>query len=280
MKVFYDARQVAKNNVSASPSAGKPALVVEEWAKKGYNFQLGSVNPVTRSDFYLAHDRSLIDGVLDLKWPNGFSNCSHEVAASLPWTTGSLFSAALDAIRNKQITCSPTSGFHHSHYDRCEGFCTFNGLMVTAIKLRQLYPKIKIGILDIDHHYGNGTDDIIQRLKLKYIQHYTFGGANPDNWFWKGKEKAEKWIKSLPEIVGTFKDCDFVMYQAGADPAKDDPFGGALTDDQLRERDRIVFTTLKNTPLTWVLAGGYSQPIQKVLDIHNATMEECLKAIG
>lgn len=281
MKVFYDARQAVKNNASFSPSAGKSALVVEEWKKKGYDFQLGSVNPVTRNDFYLAHDRGLIDGVLDLKRENGFNNCSPEIAASLYWTTGSLLSASVDAIRNKQITCSPTSGFHHSHYDQCQGFCTFNGLIVTAIKLRQSNPKIKIGILDIDMHYGNGTDDIINRLKLNYIHHYTFGGANPDSCFWKGGPKAEKWLKSLPEIVGTFKDCDFVMYQAGADPAKDDPFGGALTNNQLRERDRIVFSGLHGMkkPVTWNLSGGYQNPIQKVLDIHNATIEECLKVV-
>lgn len=33
------------------------------------------------------------------------------------------------------ISCSPSSGFHHAHYDRNHGFCTFNGLIVAARKV-------------------------------------------------------------------------------------------------------------------------------------------------
>jgi len=208
------------------------------------------------------------------------------VAASLPWTTGSLFTAALDILKNHQETkewkaaCSPTSGFHHAHYDHSEGFCTFNGLAITFIKLHQLYPDFKIGILDLDHHYGNGTADIIRRRKIDYVKHYTFGGDNPDNYYWKGDIRAERWLQRLPKIaINNFEKCHLVLYQAGADPHVSDPHGGALTNEQLRERDRIVFSQLKilNVPVVWNLAGGYQKPIQKVLDIHNATIEECLK---
>lgn len=280
IKVFYDARQVATNNPSFSPSAGKPALVVEEWKKRGYNFSLVSVTPLTRDQFYLAHDKSFVDGVLNLTQDNGFDNRSPEVAKALPWTSGSMYSASRDAYLNKEVNCSPTSGFHHAHYSFPEGYCTFNGLMATSILLRQEFPEIKIGILDLDHHYGNGTDDILRHFRIDYVHHYTFGGDNPDNWHWKGGEKAQSWLQQLPKIVAGFEDCDLVLYQAGADPHIDDPFGGALTNSQLRTRDRIVFRTLENMkkPIAWNLAGGYQDPIQKVLDIHNATIEECLAA--
>lgn len=276
IKVFYDARQVVPNNASPSPSAGKPALVVEEWKRKGYDFQLGAVTPVTRDKFYLAHDPDFINGVLDLQRDNGFSNRSSKVAVSLPWTTGSLLAAAFEALTTQTFTSSPTSGFHHSGYATADGFCTFNGLMITSIMLRNHLPGLKIGILDLDHHYGNGTDNIIGHLGINYIRHYTFGGDNPGNWHWKGGNEAKTWLKRLPGIVKSFADCDLVIYQAGADPHISDPYGGALTDDQLRLRDRIVFTGLVGKGVTWNLAGGYQTPIQKVLDIHNATMEECL----
>jgi len=282
IKVFYDVRQVAHNNPSFSPSAGKPALVVEEWKKRGYEFVIADVKPVTREDFYLVHDKSFVDDVLDLKRDNGFDNRSPDVAAALPWTTGSLYCAARFAYLEKIITCSLTSGFHHAHHSFPEGYCTFNGLMVTAVKLHQEFPDLRIGILDIDHHYGNGTHDILQFYGINYVRHYTFGGSNPDNYHWKGGPKAEHWLQTLPEIVDSFKDCELVIYQAGADPHEDDPFGGALTIHQLRERDRIVFRQLNalDKPICWNLAGGYQQPIQKVLDIHNATMEEALKILG
>lgn len=280
IKVFYDARQSVANNRSISPSAGKPKLVMEEWAKKGYDFAIGDVTPVTREDYYLAHHDSYINDVLDLRRPNGFDNKSPEVAAALPWTTGSLYCAAVEALKTRKNTVSPTSGFHHASWNRGEGFCTFNGIMVTCIKLHQLGID-NIGVLDIDHHYGNGTVNIINHHSIDYIQHYTFG-ADSTNYYWNGGEKAEDWLKILPTIIDRFSKCKIVIYQAGADPHVNDPYGGALTDLQLRERDRKVFSMFKDMsiPVVWNLAGGYQTPIQKVLDIHNATMEECLKVMS
>lgn len=55
----------------------------------------------------------------------------------------------------------------------------------------------------------------------------------------------------------------------------------------MRLRDNTVFEFSKQTniPLVWNLAGGYQEDknqdgtisIQKVLDLHTATLEECLK---
>lgn len=282
LKVFFDPRQNVENNKSFSPSAGKPALVVQEWQRKGYSVELMPVTPVTREDFYLVHDKSHVDAVLDCKRPNGFHNTLPGIAASLYWTSGSLFSAAQHALNNSVNACSPTSGFHHAESWRTSGFCTFNGLMVAAMKLRSKLPAgKKFGILDIDMHYGDGTDQIIKVHKAEHVRHYTFGGAEPMSEHWKGDPRADSWLRRLPGIVESFADCAVVIYQAGADPHTHDPFGGALNDEQLRERDRIVFGVLKRigVPCAWNLAGGYQEPFQKVLDIHNATMEECLKVM-
>ena len=78
------------------------------------------------------------------------------------------------------------------------------------------------------------------------------------------------------------RDCDVILYQAGADPHVNDPFGGFLTTEQLRERDRLVFEAAHSLgiPIAWNLAGGYQEDkgggIQAVLDIHNNTMIECV----
>lgn len=281
LKVFFDPRQNVASNKSFSPSAGKPARVVEEWQRRGYAVELAPVDPVTRADFYQVHDKQHVNEVLDLKRPNGFHNKLQEVADSLYWTNGSLLSAARWALRVKQNACSPTSGFHHADYWRCEGFCTFNGLVLTAVKLREQLPHSRVGILDIDMHYGNGTHDLIKRHQLDYVRHYTFGGAERDAEFWRGGAQGDVWLSRLPQLMETFADCAIVLYQAGADPHMNDPHGGALSDAQLRERDRIVFSTLRrlNVPCVWNLAGGYQEPIQLVLDIHNATVEECLRAM-
>lgn len=50
-----------------------------------------------------------------------------------------------------------------------------------------------------------------------------------------------------------------------------------LTTDQLFRRDLAVFRVLKDLviPVAWNLAGGYQEPLRKVLDIHDNTMRAC-----
>ena len=105
-----------------------------------------------------------MDGVLNLTCSNGFGNKSPEVAAALPWVAGSMVAATLTALNNKTVTISPTSGAHHAHYRNGGGFCTFNFLVLAALKAHEAGAK-KVGIIDLDCHYGDGTQDIINTLK-------------------------------------------------------------------------------------------------------------------
>lgn len=277
MKIFYDKRQTVQSNKSFSPSAGKPALVVDAWRKKWPSLYVDIFEPVTRDDFKMVHDSIMVDAVLDCRRNNGFSNKLPEVAESLPWTTGSLVAATLYALRTGKAGVSPTSGFHHAEWNSPQGFCTFNGLMVAAVKAQEA-GAARVGVLDLDAHYGNGTDNITKHLHAHdWLSHYTYGrwSVTPEN--------AENWLRDLPEIVkGHFEGCDVVIFQAGADPHINDPLGGDLTTEQMQRRDRIVFQTLKElgVPVAWNLAGGYQPNIDDVIQIHVNTMAECLAVNG
>jgi len=50
---------------------------------------------------------------------------------------------------------------HHAGYLRYGGYCFVNNAMVTAFLLANQGNGIKVGILDIDYHAGNGTADIL-----------------------------------------------------------------------------------------------------------------------
>lgn len=71
-----------------------------------------------------------------------------------------------------------------------------------------------------------------------------------------------------------------MLYQAGADPHIDDPLGGFLTTEQMTERDAQVFKGLKyrGVPVAWVLAGGYQDPLSKVIDLYVSTMRAAIAA--
>ena len=271
IKVFYDDRMVADSG-SYSPSAAKPRQVTQDWQSRGFPITIEGFLPVTRDELAMAHCRRYVDDVLDLLQPNGHGNCSVDVARSLPWTTGSMVAAALAALETG-VACSPSSGFHHAGYDNGGAFCTFNGLMVAAVAL--LDRGCRVCIIDADAHYGDGTDEILDQLELiDQVLHWTYGRMIPT---------AEEMFDEIDELRSEMNESHdwVVLYQAGADPHVDDPLGGYLTTEEMRQRDRYVFQMCKDAgiPIAWNLAGGYQREpdgsIPVVLELHGNTMQEC-----
>lgn len=277
LKVFYNNNQSTDANDSFSPSAGKPKIIAEVFSKNSQVEIVSEFLPLSIDQISVAHDRNHVEQVMSCIKKNGFENKIKEVANTFPWTNGSFYAAAEHALVNKEFTMSPTSGFHHAGHRQCEGFCTFNGLMIAAILLTQKYNLKKIGIVDIDAHYGNGTDDIIETKKINNIEHYTFGDHATEI---RKTGLFDRWLADFEDTVldSRFKNCNVIFYQAGADPHINDPFGGFLTTSQMKERDDIVFSFAKKNkiPLVWNLAGGYQNPLEKVIKLHTNTLEECL----
>lgn len=269
--VFYDDRMVAQTE-SFSPSAGKPREVVESWKRFSDTLTFPDFGPVTFEHLCRAHSPEFVLGVLRRRLKNGFGNTHEAVARSVPWTCGAMLAAAREAIDNRAVAVAPVSGFHHACFEEAMDFCTFNGLMVTALTLQAEALAERVGILDYDMHYGNGTVDILETLKPRGIEHHTEGDD------FRTTAHAEGFLRAIPERVRSFGQCDVLLYQAGADPHVDDPLGGWLSSEQLAERDALVFATCREIglPVAWNLAGGYQKPLRKVLDIHDATMAACI----
>jgi acetoin utilization deacetylase AcuC-like enzyme len=269
MKVFYLQQQTAKRNDSFSPSATKPALAVESWQQLGLPIEIVEFDPATRAQLYTVHDPHYVDGVLDLKRNNGFGNRLPEIAEALPYVAGSMVAATLHAYKTGETTFSPTSGAHHAGYDHGGGYCTFNFLALAAVEAHKAGSK-KVGIIDCDMHYGDGTAEIIRTLGLHFVRHYSFGGDI------SCRETAEQWLARLPALVQMIaQEVDVIIYNAGADPHIDDPLGGVLTTEQLKNRDEIVFEAAQrfSVPVAVSLAGGYQKDLRKVLDVHDNTFK-------
>lgn len=267
--VYYSPKQVSCPE-SSSPSPRKPGLVVTDWFERGLPVRIFEPVPTSREQIALAHAADYVDGILNCELMNGFRGRQRDVADSLPWTCGSLLSAARGALNNGLVACSPTSGFHHAGYKSGYGYCTFNGLMVTALALKAEGKVRRVGILDCDQHYGDGTAEIMDALAIDWILH-----SSQEHGY---SSIAKSFINELPDIVRSFSGYDLLIYQAGADPHICDPLGGFLTTEELAERDRIVFSVAKaiGIPVVWNLAGGYQEPLSRVLEIHRNTMKACI----
>ena len=278
--VLYSQSQTAKNPTSFSPSAAKPAIVAAALLERGYPVTFQEPRPLHFYELCRAHDPAYVRGILACQKQNGFGNRDRAVAASLPYTSGSMLGAAL-AAQADMPACSLTSGFHHACWDNGGGFCTLNGLMVTAAALLETGKSERVAILDCDAHYGNGTDDILRhRADLApSIIHRTMGGS---------RTRGPAYLRKLREFLAEIErfEPSSILYQAGADPHEDDPLGGYISTEEMQERDRMVFEFARDggLPLAWNLAGGYQRGgatgIDPVLALHLNTFREACTAYG
>ncbi len=280
MKVFYDSR-MSVDSGGYSPSGSKPAAVVADWMNLG--IEVCEFEPATEEDLCLAHSPKYVSNVLSGRGANGHGNRLPRVTEATRWTCGSMVAASRQALID-HVACSPSSGFHHAGYESGGAFCTFNGLIVAARKLQNEGLVDRVGIIDCDVHYGDGTDDIIQTLDLSSrIRHWTFGAA-----FGRRAFDQTAFLDELRSALVEMQTegVRLILYQAGADAHVDDPLGGVMTTEEMRERDKLMFSWCKQLemPFAVCLAGGYQRDknggISKVLALHRATMEEAITIFG
>ncbi|HEX6241131.1 MAG TPA: hypothetical protein VFZ61_09575 [Polyangiales bacterium] len=279
LKVLYSEDMVSDSGIRASPSDKKPRAVADALVATGWPIELVAPEPTSIAALSKVHDLNFVEEVLQMKRRNGFGSWSASVARSLVYTCGACYGSARVALKDG-VSASLTSGFHHAGPEAGRGFCTFNGLMATAVQLLEEGRVRKLAIVDCDYHYGDGTQAIINAQDLgSRILHHSFGER------YRRPEQAEDYLAAVRDLRGAFETFrpEIVIYQAGADVHVDDPLGGLLTTDQMRTRDQLVFSIARDLsiPITWNLAGGYQVEldgtIPRVVQLHLITFEEALR---
>jgi acetoin utilization deacetylase AcuC-like enzyme len=218
-------------------------------------------------------------------------------------TNGGLLAAAREALA-RGAAAALASGFHHAHADHGEGFCTFNGLVVAADALVREGLARRVAVLDLDLHYGNGTASLCGARPYLYncsiygndyhrnqpfrdvsVKRHEDGPNHRSYVLPNGSGRAAV----LDALEAGTRDLlawgrpDLILYQAGADPYREDPYSPLLLDhEDLRERDRWVFAWSRREgfPVAWVLAGGYTPEVSKVVRVHVGTFEAAREIFG
>jgi acetoin utilization deacetylase AcuC-like enzyme len=262
--------------------------------------------PVTDVDLRRVHTEEYIEAVKTGE-PRALAQSqkfpwSPELFPSVCLTGGGCLAAARQALRDG-VSAALVSGFHHAGADHGEGFCTFNGLIVTIDALIASGEIRRAAVLDMDLHYGNGTAQLAENRPYIYAQSI-YGNDYWDNFCYRDVSKRHHEDGdnhasfALPEgcdrdtMLGIMQRAlpliaaqkpDLLLYQAGADPYFEDPYSPlALDHDDLRARDRVVFEFAKaqGIPLAWVLAGGYTEDVSKVVKVHLNTFEAWREVYG
>lgn len=272
----------------------KFALVAAEIRKQKLA-QILSPEPVTEEMLLAVHTKEYIHSIRTGD-PRALAESqkfpwSPQLYASVLLTNGAVVAAARTALK-EGVSAAVASGFHHAHQTQGEGFCTFNGLVIASEVLRAEGLARRIAVLDMDLHYGNGTASLastrpwLRQLSV-YGNDYFANQAYRDVTVLRHSNGPNH--RSIPLPAGTdwprlkhmmknqipgFLDeekPDILLYQAGADYFREDPYSPLdLDHDALFNRDKLVFQMAgeRDIPIAWTLAGGYTEDTSQVVKVH------------
>jgi len=297
MNVFYHPGYAAPIGAHIMPM-NKFALVAEG-LRGAEDVRLVEPAPVSEEDLLRVHSPEYVAAIRTGQ-PRALAESqkfpwSPQLFPSVCLTNGGCLAAARQALGDGSSSAL-ASGFHHSCRDHGGGFCTFNGLIVTLDALASA-GEIRLGaVLDMDLHYGNGTAELASgRPHVFALSIYgnDYGGRAdaPSPGGNDGRDGENHRSFALPDgcdrgaLFQVMDEAlpllaqrrpDLLLYQAGADPYFEDPYSRlALNHEDLRARDRKVFAFARRhgIPLAWVLAGGYTRDVRKVVQVHLNTFE-------
>ena len=241
-----------------------------------------------------SHDPSYL-----LKVIEGKLSLEEQREIGFPWSekmversrrsAGATIAAAKTAI-GEGISGNLAGGTHHAYRNLGSGFCVFNDSAVAARSLqKEISPHLKIAIIDLDVHQGNGTASILQHdasiftLSIHGENNFPFKKESSDLDLGLADGCDDQaYLQSLNQCLekldSRFK-TDFVIYLAGADPHEGDRLGRLkLSKTGMRLRDETIFQYAldKQIPLAFSMAGGYGKEIDSTVEIHFQTIQTAL----
>ncbi|MEL6128478.1 MAG: histone deacetylase [Cyanobacteria bacterium J06628_4] len=234
----------------------------------------------------LVHETAYVSAYCD-----GTLDATAQRRIGLPWSEGlvrrtctavggTILTAKLAL--NHGLACNTAGGTHHAFPGYGSGFCIFNDIAIAARLLKAQNLLKTILVVDLDVHQGDGTAWIFRDdpTVFTFSMHcaVNFPGrkqiSDLDVPLDEGTEDDEylaKLATYLPGLLSQVKP-DLVLYDAGADPHRDDRLGKlALTDDGLYRRDRYVLETCAKAryPVASVIGGGYGNDMNALIYRHS-----------
>jgi acetoin utilization deacetylase AcuC-like enzyme len=192
----------------------------------------------------LVHTPAYIQGVT-----TGSLEAALQREIGFPWSpamaerarrsVGATVAAARDAL-TQGVAGNLAGGTHHAYAHKGGGFCVFNDIAVTARLMqaeawRHQRQKLKVAVIDLDVHQGNGTahifsdDPSVFTLSLHGEKNFPFRKEPSD--LDVGLPDGctdEPYLAALHQALQTLQDRfdpQLVIYLAGADPHEGDRLG-------------------------------------------------------
>ncbi len=289
MQVFYADQFVLPLPTGHRFPMGKYRLLRDRLAAELPEIGLMPAQPASDGELALVHTpgyiQAISDGTVDPKILReiGFP-WSPAMAERARRSVGATIAACRAAFR-EGVAANIAGGTHHAYADRGGGFCVFNDAAVAtrlmqAEQARRQRAPLRVAIVDLDVHQGNGTarifrdDPTVFTLSLHGQKNFPFrkepGDLDVDLPDGTGDDAYLQALeRALDELAHRF-DPGLVIYLAGADPHEGDRLGRLkLTWDGLEARDRRVFDWAwqRGLPLAFAMAGGYGHRLEDTVQV-------------
>jgi acetoin utilization deacetylase AcuC-like enzyme len=295
LHVVHHPDYVVAGGPSGAHSFSKYAAVMDALRADGQPLAIHAPEPMPREWIEAAHDpayvasafESTVDPAIERRI--GFK-VTPDVARRAIMTPGGTWRAAQLA-REHGFAANAAGGSHHALPDSGAGYCVFNDLAITALRLLGEGDARRILIVDLDVHQGDGTAailagrDDVATLSVHAEKNFPARKARstldiglPDG------TGDDAYLDALAPALDAMIDRtrpDLMLFQAGVDVHRDDKLGRlALTDAGIAARDRLVATRARTLgiPLASAMGGGYGADVAAVAARHAATMRTLERA--
>ena len=242
-----------------------------------------------------AHDPQYLINII-----GGHLNANEQREIGFPWSekmversrrSAGATVAACKTSLTEGVSVNLAGGTHHAYRDMGSGFCVFNDSAIAARALqKEMNPKLKIAIIDLDVHQGNGTASILQNdssiftLSIHGENNFPFKKEVSDLDYGLPDECDDQvYLQALThcldELDSRFKP-DSLIFLAGADPHVDDRLGRLNISSegmQLRDETVLAYALDRNLPIALSMAGGYGKEIASTVNIHFQTIKTALQ---
>jgi len=256
--------------------------------------------PASDGELALAHDPDWISAVVE-----GTTSSAQQREIGFPWSdrmverarrsVGATVAAARTALfEGEGVAANLAGGTHHAYAHKGSGYCVFNDVAVAARLMQAEWNRrerrlLRVIVIDLDVHQGNGTAAIFQddptvfTLSMHGAKNFPFRkeASDLDVELPDGCTDAP-YLAALDTALGQAwaRHADgppsLAFYLAGADPHENDRLGRLkISSDGLAERDRRVLAALgqRRIPVALSMAGGYGRDLATTVAVQRQTLE-------
>ena len=263
--------------------------------------QMCQALPASDGELALAHTPGYIEAVI-----GGTLSAAQQREIGFPWSeamverarrsVGATIAAARAALATG-LAANLAGGTHHASADKGAGYCVFNDAAVAARLMQAETHRthkrlLRVAIVDLDVHQGNGTaaifrdDPTVFTLSLHGARNFPFrketsdldvdlpdGCADAAYLRALDDALAELWRRHDQGLPG------LIFYLAGADPHEGDRLGRLkISTAGLAERDRRVLAAARERriPIALSMAGGYGRDVEDTVQVHLGTFDAAI----